>query len=92
MRTKPTMHKRMLRSALAAAFSTAVAFGALISFTGTGSDVPADSSWRTEAVTAAPPGDSSWVIAASDDPNDSSWGQDDSSWAVPADSSWAAPS
>jgi len=82
MRTKPTMHKRMLRSALAAAFSIVVAFGALSGLTATKSDVAGDSSWRTTA--EAVPGDSSWVIVASDVP-------DDSSWVAPADSSWVAP-
>jgi len=80
MRTKPTMHKRMLRSALVAAFSAVVALGALSGLTGTKSDVAQDSSW---SVTAAP-GDSSWVIA-SDAPGDSSW-------VAPTDSSWTAES
>ena len=83
MRTKPTMHKRMLRSALAAAFSIVVAFGVLSGLAGTKGDVAGDSSWATTA--EAVPGDSSWVIVASDVP-------DDSSWVVPADSSWAVPS
>lgn len=82
MRTKPTMHKRMLRSALAAAFSAAVAFGALGGLGATKGDVAQDSSWSTKA---APPGDSSWVIAASDVPGDSSW-------VAPTDSSWAVSS
>lgn len=81
MRTKPTMHKRMLRSALVAAFSAVVAFGALGGLSATKSDIAGDSSWST---TAAVPGDSSWVIVASDVPGDSSWvaPADDSSWAV----------
>ena len=74
------MHKRMLRSALVAAFSAVVALGALSGLTGTKSDVAQDSSW---SVTAAP-GDSSWVIA-SDAPGDSSW-------VAPTDSSWTAES
>ncbi|MFJ5305491.1 hypothetical protein [Streptomyces sp. NPDC088350] len=73
----------MLRSALAAAFSIVVAFGALSGLAGTKSDIAGDSSWSTTA--AAVPGDSSWVIVASDVP-------DDSSWVAPADSSWAVPS
>lgn len=85
MRTKPTMHKRMLRSALVAAFSAALAFGALGGLTGTKSDAAQDSSWSTTATAAAPPGDSSWVIAASDVPGDSSW-------VAPTDSSWAVSS
>ncbi|WP_245238136.1 hypothetical protein [Streptomyces roseochromogenus] len=74
------MHKRMLRSALVAAFSAALAFGALTGHAGTKSDVAQDSSWR---VAAAGSGDSSWVIAASDVPGDSSWvAPHDSSWIV----------
>jgi len=83
MRTKPTMHKRMLRSALVAAFSAVVAFGALSGLAGTKSYVAGDSSWNTTAAT--PPGDSSWVIVASDVP-------EDSSWVAPADSSWIVES
>jgi hypothetical protein len=84
MRTKPTMHKRMLRSALAAAFSAVVTLGALSGLAGAKGDVAGDSSWRTTAVVAAPPGDSSWIVA-SDVPGDSSW-------VAPADSSWAVSS
>lgn len=83
MRTKPTMHKRMLRSVLVAAFSAVVAFGALGGLSATKSDIARDSSWSTTA--AAVPGDSSWVIVASDVPGDSSW-------VAPADSSWAVSS
>ncbi|MER5545191.1 hypothetical protein ACWDBD_18460 [Streptomyces sp. NPDC001118] len=69
----------MLRSALVAAFSAALAFGALTGHAGTKSDAAAqDSSWR---VAAAASGDSSWVIAASGAPGDSSW-------VAPSDSSW----
>ena len=82
MRTKPTMHKRMLRSALVAAFSTVVAFGALSGLAGTKGDTQADSSWRVSTVAAASPQDSSWVIAPSDKLGDSSWNVDDSSWAI----------
>lgn len=81
MRTKPTMHKRMLRSVLAAAFSTVVAVGALSGLAGTKADSAQDSSWRTTTVAAAPK-DSSWVIVAADTPADSSWSTDDSSWAI----------
>ncbi|MBE8471208.1 hypothetical protein [Streptomyces justiciae] len=75
----------MLRSVLAAAFSTVVAIGALSGLAGTKGDVQADSSWRTTTTTVAAPKDSSWIIAASGDPatvpGDSSWSVDDSSWA-----------
>jgi hypothetical protein len=76
MRTKPTMHKRMLRSALAA-FSAVVAFGALSGFA-----VTDDSTWGTTNVTA---GDSTWVVTASDVPGDSTW-------VAPSDSTWVAES
>ncbi|WP_254402777.1 hypothetical protein [Streptomyces sp. AC555_RSS877] len=77
------MRKRMLRSALAAAFSAVVAFGTLSGLAETRSDVPTDSAWSTRAATAAPPGDSTWVVvAASDAPADSTWGMDDSTWAA----------
>lgn len=82
MRTKPTMHKRMLRSALVAAFSAALAFGALTGHAETKSAVAQDSSWRVQAAAA---GDSSWAIVASDVPGDSSW-------VAPTDSSWAVQS
>ncbi|MEU2714480.1 hypothetical protein [Streptomyces sp. NPDC007205] len=90
MRTKPTMRKKMLRSALVAAFSAVLAFGALTGHAGTKSDVAQDSSWLTAA---AGSGDSSWVIAASDVPGDSSWvAPKDSSWVAPSDSSWIVQS
>jgi hypothetical protein len=82
MRTKPTMHKRMLRSALAAAFSAVVAFGTLSGLAEIKSDVPMDSTWSTRAAAAAPPGDSTWVVVASDKPADSTWVADDSTWAA----------
>lgn len=85
MRTKPTMHKRMLRSALVAAFSAALAFGALAGHAGAKGAVAQDSSWRVQAAAAAGAGDSSWVIVADDAPGDSSW-------VAPADSSWAVQS
>jgi hypothetical protein len=75
------MYKRMLRSALAAAFSIVVAFGALGGLAGAKGDAQADSSWRTPVVSAPAAQDSSWVIAASG-LGDSSWKADDSSWAV----------
>ena len=93
MRTKPTMHKRMLRSALVAAFSAVVAFGALSGLAGTKGDARADSTWRnvsavsahdsTWLVAAAAPGDSTWVSPASAvGTDDSTWSTDDSTWAV----------
>jgi|tagenome__1003787_1003787.scaffolds.fasta_scaffold20768178_2 hypothetical protein len=99
MRTKPTMHKRMLRSALVAAFSTAVAVGALGGLTGTSGDAAQDSTWKTTSVSAAGAGDSTWAVTASDVPGDSTWvapaAPGDSTWvapAVPGDSTWVAPS
>ena len=93
MRTKPTMHKRMLRSALVAAFSAAVAFGALGGLAGAKGDSPQDSTWRTTSVTAAAAGDSTWVVTASDVPGDSTWtAPSDSTWVAPADSTWAVRS
>lgn len=81
MRTKPTMYKRMLRSVLAAAFSTVVAFGALNGLAGTNGDVEADSTWRQAVVTVAD-GDSTWNVTAAEKPTDSTWTQDDSTWNV----------
>jgi hypothetical protein len=83
----------MLRSALVAAFSAALAFGALTGHAETKTAVAQDSSWRVQATAA---GDSSWAIVASDAPGDSSWVAPavpgDSSWVAPADSSWAVQS
>lgn len=82
MRTKPTMYKRMLRSVLAAAFSTVVAFGVLSGLAGTKGDVRADdSTWRQPAVAVAEK-DSTWIITAAEDPQDSTWVEDDSTWNV----------
>lgn len=85
MRTKPTMHKRMLRSALVAAFSAAVAFGALSGSVGIGSAKAGDSTWRTNTVDAVGAGDSTWNVTASDVPGDSTW-------VAPSDSTWVAES
>ena len=95
------MHKRMLRSALAAAFSAVVALGAVTGAVGTQGDTQAeDSTWRVSTTTAAAdPGDSTWVSPASvPDPGDSTWvtpastgGDDDSTWSVD-DSTWVAQS
>ncbi|WP_405991896.1 hypothetical protein [Streptomyces sp. NBC_00986] len=67
----------MLRSALLAAFSAVVAFGALSGLAATD-----DSTWRTTNVTAD---DSTWVVTASDVPGDSTW-------VAPSDSTWVAES
>ena len=87
MKTKPTMHKRMLRSALVAAFSAVLAFGAVSGAAISKGDAPADSTWRVSAdpgdstwsVMAADPGDSTWVSPAAD-PGDSTWTTGDSTW------------
>ena len=85
MRTKPTMHKRMLRSALVAAFSAAVALGALGGLSGAKGDAAQDSTWKTTSVSAAGAGDSTWLVRASDVPGDSTW-------VAPSDSTWVAGS
>ncbi|MEU8029643.1 hypothetical protein [Streptomyces sp. NPDC049099] len=85
MRTKPTMRKKMLRSALVAAFSAVVAFGALNGLAGTKADAAGDSTWRTSTVSAAGAGDSTWVVKASAAPGDSTW-------FAPRDSTWVAES
>jgi hypothetical protein len=85
MRTKPTMHKRMLRSVLAAAFSAAVAFGALGGLSGAQGDTAQDSTWQTTSVSAAGAGDSTWIVTASAAPGDSTW-------VAPTDSTWIARS
>jgi len=85
MRTKPTMHKRMLRSALVAAFSAVVAFGALSGLAGTKGDAAQDSTWKTTSVSAAVAGDSTWIVTAADTPGDSTW-------VAPSDSTWAVQS
>ncbi|PTM95772.1 hypothetical protein C7821_105296 [Streptomyces sp. VMFN-G11Ma] len=93
MRTKPTMHKRMLRSALVAAFSAALAFGALSGLAGAKSDGAQDSTWKTTSVSAAGNGDSTWIVAASGTPGDSTWvAPADSTWVAPGDSTWIAGS
>lgn len=102
MRTKPTMHKRMLRSALAAAFSAALAFGALSGLAGTTADAARDSTWSPGVDTAAvagdstwvAPRDSTWVVTAAGVPGDSTWvaPPGDSTWGAPADSTWVAES
>ncbi|WP_240982370.1 hypothetical protein [Streptomyces sp. S3(2020)] len=72
----------MLRSVLAAAFSTVVAIGVLSGLAGTKGDSAQDSTWSGTTVSAAATGDSTWVIVAADKPADSTWGTDDSTWAV----------
>ncbi|MEF9905285.1 hypothetical protein [Streptomyces sp. P9-A2] len=77
------MRKRTLRSVLVAAFSAAMAFGALGVLVDAEGDVRADSSWGVPAPVAgdsswgAPApvaGDSSWGVPAPVVANDSSWG------------------
>ncbi|MFE7168979.1 hypothetical protein [Streptomyces sp. NPDC057616] len=75
----------MLRSALAAAFSAALAIGALSGLTGAKGDAAQDSTWRTTSVSAAGTGDSTWIVAASATPGDSTW-------VAPTDSTWVAES
>ncbi|MGW3290030.1 hypothetical protein ACWDR3_35865 [Streptomyces sp. NPDC001002] len=75
----------MLRSALVAAFSAAVIFGALGGSAGAGNTKADDSTWRTTTVTAAGVGDSTWIVTASDVPGDSTW-------VAPSDSTWVAES
>ncbi|MFD4571612.1 hypothetical protein ACFWNK_01250 [Streptomyces sp. NPDC058417] len=82
------MGKRKLRSVLAAAFATAVAFGALSGLAGAKSDALADSSWGRAKPVSVVAGDSSWglVRPTGEVPGDSSWGvvtpvsTNDSSW------------
>ncbi|MFF1543683.1 hypothetical protein [Streptomyces sp. NPDC058291] len=91
----------MLRSALAAAFSAALAFGALSGLAGTKGDAAGDSTWSpgSGAVVVAgdstwvAPRDSTWVVTAANVPGDSTWvAPADSTWGVPADSTWVAES
>ncbi|GGK97556.1 hypothetical protein GCM10010094_68060 [Streptomyces flaveus] len=84
------MHKRMLRSALAAAFSAVVTLGAVGGLVGTQGDAPlGDSTWRVSAAaTADDPSDSTWVSPVpAANPGDSTWispastgGDNDSTW------------
>lgn len=91
MRTKPTMHKRMLRSALVAAFSAALAFGALGGLAGAKGDAAQDSTWnKTTSVSAAGAGDSTWIVTASG--VTASGVPGDSTWLAPTDSTWVAES
>lgn len=73
VRTKPTMYKRMLRSALAASFVAALGFGLL-----SGGDI----AWGSQAGSA--PGDIAWSIEAAV-PGDIAWSTPgDIAWSVPA--------
>lgn len=89
------MHKRMLRSALAAAFSAVVTLDAVSGFVGAQGDARAgDSTWRVSTTTAAAdPGDSTWVspVSVVADPGDSTWIRSPSTAAGPGDSTWAVP-
>ncbi|WP_107487650.1 hypothetical protein [Streptomyces sp. yr375] len=83
----------MLRSALAAAFSAALAFGVLSGLAAATGDTARDSTWSPGVDTVAGAGDSTWVA-----PRDSTWvvtaavKPGDSTWATPGDSTWAAES
>lgn len=76
MRTKPTMRRKMLRSVLVAAFSAAVAFGALSASAETPSDTRADSHWPSVVTGAesksAVQADSHWpsVVAGAETAGD----------------------
>jgi hypothetical protein len=69
VRTKPTMYRRLLRSVLAAAFSVAVALGAL---SGAGlmetESMPSDSGWGAQQVVSPDSGNGQVDLA------DSGWG------------------
>jgi hypothetical protein len=83
------MYTRLLRSVLATAFSTVVAFGALSAVDAPQAKAP-DSVGSVHAAAA----DSGWGKSAPVVPADSGWGRpsvasDDSGWGVvPADSGW----
>lgn len=74
MRTKPIMRRKMLRSMLVAAFSAAVAFGALSGLVGAKSNDLADSSWGPLVpATAGQTSEASGPVSP-DVADDSSWG------------------
>ncbi|MCX5405735.1 hypothetical protein OHA37_17800 [Streptomyces sp. NBC_00335] len=75
MRTKPTMYKRMLRSALAVVFSAVAVFGAISAATGDADSVRAASGSNPASVQAGntdigwdsmPMGDIGWDSAPTD--------------------------
>lgn len=67
------MRNKMLRSALVAAFSAVMAFGALSGLSDAKGDARADSVWPAAAATVVITGDSVWPVAPA--------GEDDSVWA-----------
>jgi hypothetical protein len=90
----------MLRSALAAAFSAALAFGALSGLAGTKGDAAGDSTWSPGSGAVVVAGDSTWVAPRDSTwvaPRDSTWVvtaanvPGDSTWVAPADSTWGVP-
>jgi hypothetical protein len=83
VRTKPTMGKRMLRSALVAVFSAVVAFGALNGLSDAKDDVRADTSWPVAAGNAAVPPDTSWPAAPADPVAPVAPADFDTSWPAP---------
>ncbi|MEV5600179.1 hypothetical protein AB0L33_01890 [Streptomyces sp. NPDC052299] len=76
MRTKLTMYKRMLRSALAASFVAGLGYGVLGGAGGIGTGAekpvgPSEISWSVEAVDSS--GEISWIAPASVAPAEISW-------------------
>ncbi|MFD7492548.1 5'-nucleotidase [Streptomyces sp. NPDC059832] len=90
MRTKPTMYKRLLRSALAVSFVAALGFGVLgsdeISWGSGAAKAGGEISWSTEA--GAGPGEISWSVEAASPAGEISWlsgtsvASDEISWVV----------
>ncbi len=84
------MGKKMLRSVLVAAFSAAMAFGALSGLSGAKGDIHtrADSTWPSAVKSATIAEDSTWPAPPI--------GVEDSTWPTPpiggGDSTWPAPS
>ncbi|MEU2250049.1 hypothetical protein [Streptomyces sp. NPDC019224] len=76
MRTKLTMYKRMLRSALAASFVAGLGYGVLggVGEISTGAEKttgPSEISWSVEAVDSS--GEISWLSPITVAPNEISW-------------------
>ncbi|MEU9026339.1 hypothetical protein AB0D46_02160 [Streptomyces sp. NPDC048383] len=103
MRTKPTMYKRMLRSALAVVFSAVAVFGAVSAVNGdAGNALASDSGWnivpkgKSDSGWNVAPADSGWNAAPAGEPdsgwNDTPAGEPDSGWntrpAGEPDSGW----